>query len=214
MARVRAVLAARPELRVAMLMTLRGQPVRQAVRDAVRRGTIGAPVFFHSRRAYAQQRGSRPDWFFDEELSGGPWLDGAIHGVDEIVWISGRPVARVLAARDGNATWPERKRFFDHGMAVCELEGGTTALIEHERLAMNDGLLSVVGTEGKVEVNRANEAVLTTAAGDQSVESIAAYPPAQNVFGQFAESLLNGGPAVVDTEDTLAVMEAALAIRE
>ena len=135
--RVRAALSEAPGRRVSMLMTLRGEPVRRAARQLLRQGKLGRLVMLHTRRAYAQRRTNRPSWFFDEAISGGPWLDGAIHGIDEVRWITGLACRDVLAY-DGNVSWPEHERFYDHGQSLLRLEQNVTAIAEHHRQAIGD----------------------------------------------------------------------------
>lgn len=210
---VRRELSTRPEVRLSMLMTLRGDPVRQAARQLVQEGAIGRVALLHSRRAYEQRREARPAWFFDEARSGGPWLDGAIHGIDEVLWITGGRVSEVVGY-DANVSWPEQTRFYDSGQALFRLDRGVTAIVEHSRLALNDCWLSVVGTTGKIEVDRRNGGVLIDAQGERPLETVMALPPVRNVFADFLTSIMAGRPALVDTADTLTIMEAALSVRE
>jgi predicted dehydrogenase len=211
--RVRRALAERPDRRVSMLMTIRGEPVRQAARTLARDGALGRLAMFHTRRAYAQRRESRAPWFFDEALSGGPWADGAIHGIDEVLWISGLRYQEVVAY-DANVSWPEQARFYDHGQALFKLETGVAAIVEHHRQAINDSWLSILGTEAKIEIDRRNQGVLVDAKGERPLSEVTELPPPKNVFADFVESIAAGRPALIDTADTLATMEAVLAVRD
>lgn len=211
--RVRRELGAHPELHISMLMSVRGDRQRQAARQLVHAGALGPLAMLHSRRAYAQRRETRPAWFFDEALSGGPWADGAIHGIDEVLWITGRSWREVVGY-DANVSWPERMRFFDHGQALFRLDGDAVAIVEHHRLALNDCWLSILGTTGKIEVDRHNRAVLIDSEGERELSAVVELPPAVNVFSDFVESLIAGRPALVDTADVIATMEAVFAARE
>jgi myo-inositol 2-dehydrogenase/D-chiro-inositol 1-dehydrogenase len=210
---VRRALAAQPTRRISMLMTIRGEPVRKAAYALVRQGALGRLAMLHTRRAYAQRRESRAPWFFDEALSGGPWADGAIHGIDEVRWISGLEYQDVVAA-DANVSWPEKTRFYDHGQALFTLEQGVHAIVEHHRQSLNDSWLSILGTDAKIEINRRNQGTLIDANGERPLQEAMALPGATNVFADFVESIAAGTPALVDTADTLATMEAVLAVRE
>jgi predicted dehydrogenase len=210
--RVRRVLAGHPELRLSMLLTLRGDPVRGAARRLLREGRLGRLAMLHSRRAYAQRRDSRPDWFFDAARSGGPWADGAIHGLDEVLWLAGRRPQEVTAY-DSNVSWPGRPRFFDHGQALLRLEGGATAIVEHHRLALNDCWLAVLGSTAKVEVDRHGRGVFVDAAGEHPLEEVVPLEPPVNVFADFLTALATERPALVDTADVLATMAAVFATR-
>jgi predicted dehydrogenase len=211
--RVEDELRTHPYARLSMLLTLRGDPVRVAAHRLARDGVIGDVVAVQSRRAYQQRRETRPDWFFDEERSGGPWLDGAIHGIDEVLWIMGRRIDDVVA-RDENVSWPERTRFYDTGLALFRLRGGGTAVVEHQRLALNDCALSILGTRGKIEIDRRNRGVLVTPDGERALDELAPLPPPRNVFADFVDGVASGSPSLVDTPDVIAVMRAALAARD
>ena len=166
----------------------------------------------HTRRAYAQRREARAPWFFDEALSGGPWADGAIHGIDEVRWITGLDYHEVVAY-DANVSWPEQPRFYDHGQALCRLGNDVTAIVEHHRQSINDSWLSILGTEAKIEIDRRNRGVFIDPSGECPLAEVVDLPPARNVFADFCESLAAGRTAVIDTADTLATMDAVFAIR-
>jgi predicted dehydrogenase len=211
--RVRRALAEQPGKRLSMLMTIRGEPVRQAARQLAREGKLGRLAMLHTRRAYAQRRESRAPWFFDEALSGGPWADGAIHGIDEVLWITGLRYLDVVAA-DANVSWSEQTRFYDHGQAIFRLEQGVHAIVEHHRQSINDSWLSILGTEAKIEIDRRNQGTFVDPKGERPLAEVIELPPAKNVFAEFCESIVAGRTALVDTADTLATMEAVLAVRE
>lgn len=213
LARVRRELEQHPELRVSMLMTIRGDPVRRAARQLVRDGALGKLAMLHTRRAYSQRRESRAPWFFDERYSGGPWADGAIHGIDEVRWITGLRYTEVVAY-DANVSWAEQTHFYDHGQAIFQLEQGVHAIVEHHRQALIDCWLSILGTEAKIEINRKNQGIFVDAKGERPLSDLGEYPPLINVFAEFCESIVAGRPALMDRDDTLATMEATLAVRQ
>ena len=194
--RVRKALAEAPGRRLSMLMTIRGEPVRQAARVLVREGRLGRLAVLHTRRAYAQRRESRAPWFFDEALSGGPWADGAIHGIDEVRWITGLRALEVVAY-DANVSWPGRARFYDHGQALFRLEQDVTAIVEHHRQAINDSWLSILGTEAKIEIDRRNRGTLIDADGERPLQDVTALPePIERLRGVLREH--RGRPAGAD----------------
>jgi predicted dehydrogenase len=213
LAAVRRVLASRPALRLSQLMTLRGDPVRAAARRLLQEGRLGRLAMLHSRRAYAQRRDTRQDWFFDAARSGGPWADGAIHGLDEVLWITGRRPLEVVAY-DANVSWPERPRFFDHGQALLRLEGEATAIVEHHRLTLNDCWLAVLGSEAKLEVDRQGRGVFLDATGERPLADVVPLGRPVNVFADFLAAVATGRPALVDTADVLATMDTVFAVRE
>lgn len=213
LARVRRALSGAPGKRVSMLMTIRGEPVRRAAFRALREGKLGRLAMLHTRRAYAQRRAARAPWFFDEDRSGGPWTDGAIHGIDEVRWLTGLRYLEVVAY-DANVSWPEQPRFYDHGQALFRLEHDVTAIVEHHRQSIADSWLSILGTEAKIEIDRQNRGTLIDAGGERPLHEVVELPAPINVFAEFCESIVSGRPALVDTADTLATMEAVLAVRQ
>ena len=210
---VRRALAAVSGQRLSMLMTVRGDPVREATRQLVQDGRLGRLAMLHTRRAYAQRRHNRAAWFFDESLSGGPWADGAIHGIDEVRWITGLNY-RDVVANDANVSWPEKTRFYDHGQALFRMDDDVAAIVEHHRQSINDSWLSVLGTEAKIEIDRKNRGTFIDPSGERPPEELMTFPEAKNVFAEFCESIVAGRTALMDTEDTLATMEATLAVLE
>ena len=210
LARVRQELAAHPGLRVFMMLSMRGDPTRIAARQLLKDGAIGTLAAAHSRRAYEQRRGSRPDWYFDERRSGGPLADGAIHGIDEVLWVTGQGWQAVVGY-EANQSWPEQTRFFDNGQVLFRLEDDVTAIIEHHRLALGDNYFSLLGTDGKIEQTRGHPLRLLTAEGEREITDL---PPGRNIFADFVESIVANRPSLVDTEDVFAAMEAVFAARE
>ena len=82
--RIEAFLMDHPERRLLMLLTLRGVPLWAGMRDQVRSGSVGEPVFCHVRMAVQLKREQRPQWFLDVRRAGGLFLDLLIHGIDQV----------------------------------------------------------------------------------------------------------------------------------
>ena len=135
------------------------------------------------------------------------------HGIDEVRWITGLEYQEVVAY-DANVSLPLEPRFYDHGQALFRMGHGIAAIVEHHRQSINDSWLSILGTTGKIEIDRRNQGVFVDASGERPLREVVAFPPARNVFADFCESLVAGHPALVDTEDTLATMEAVFAVRK
>jgi hypothetical protein len=61
--------------------------------------------------------------------------------------------------------------------------------------------------------DRHDQGIVVDASGERPLSDVTEVPPARNVFADFCESLVARRPAMVDTEDTLATMEAVFAAR-
>ncbi len=205
---VKAALKHHPGQRLSMLLTLRGDPVRRAAHRLVRAGAIGQVVALHSRRAYEQQRQpERPAWMFDERRIGGPMGYAAVHSLDEVRWITGLRYLEVVGY-EANHSRPELQHFYDVSQHLYRLENGVTAIIDTHLLAIYDCWLSILGTEGKIEIPANNRGVLITEDGTTEIETT---EPEISVFAEWIESIEAGRPAIVDTEDVLICMDAVFA---
>jgi len=148
---VEAVLAERPERRLLMLLTLRGQPQWAGLREVVRGGRIGAPAFTHVRMAVRLKREQRPPWFLDVRRSGGLFVDLLVHALDQVEWITGRRIVE-LSANMGNLGDPADVHLRDHAAVYCKLDDGSAALCEGQRMlpdtCASDYRVTVAGTGG------------------------------------------------------------------
>lgn len=126
-------------------------------------GQIGKIRMINVQKSY--KLGRRTEFFKNRETYGGtiPWV--AIHGIDLILWISGRKAKSVHAFQSG-------KENFQHGelemTAVCNfmLENEITANLQADYYRVStapthsDDRLRIVGTEGVIEV-KAGKVYLT-----------------------------------------------------
>lgn len=148
-------LAQHPERRLLMLLTLRGAPAYAGLREVVHSGQIGTPAFVHVRMAVQLRRETRPPWFLDWRRSGGLFLDLLIHGLDQVEWATGRRIV-ALTANMGNLGEPEDAELRDHAAVYCELENGSSALVEGQRMLPatrgSDYRMTVAGTQGYADL--------------------------------------------------------------
>lgn len=185
---IEAMLAAHPERRLLNLLTLRGHPSWQGLRQAVAQGWVGAPVFCHVRMAVQLKRAQRPPWFLDCRRSGGLFLDLLIHGLDLVEWCTGKRIVAVTA-QTGNLSCPEEPFLRDHAAVFCELEGGGSGLVEGQRLLPDtkgsDYRTTLVGTQGYLDLVMGGPLRLTNPAGaDQELRDL---PPARSVVADWLE---------------------------
>ncbi len=170
-------LAAHPERRVLNLLTLRGQPIWSALRALVASGRIGTPAFTHVRMAVRLKRDQRPPWFLDARRSGGLFLDLLIHGLDQVEWVTGRRIT-AMTATTGNLGEPADEHLRDHAAVFCELDDGSAALCEGQRMLPDtkgsDYRVTVAGTSGYADLYGVeNRLVVTDAeAADREVTEL------------------------------------------
>ena len=187
-------LAGSPERRVLNLLTLRGQPRWMALRDVVQSGRIGTPAFTHVRMAVRLKRDERPPWFLDYRRSGGLFLDLLIHGLDQVEWLTGRRIVGV-SANQGNLGDPVAPGLRDHAAVYCELDDGSAAVCEGQRMLPDtkgsDYRVTVAGTGGYADLAMAEDRLTVTdrEAGDAVV---AKAPDAVSVVADW----LDGGDVV------------------
>ena len=163
--RVEALLEGDPARRLLMLLTLRGEPAYVALRNVVKEGRIGDPVFTHIRMAVRLKRDERPPWFLDSRRSGGLFLDLLIHGLDYLEWLTGRRVVRITA-ETGNLGNAEHSEIRDHASVYCRMDDGGSAVVEGQRMLPDsrgsDYRVHVAGTRGYADMDITSGAVTVT----------------------------------------------------
>jgi predicted dehydrogenase len=209
--RLEGFLAGHPQRRLLMLLTLRGQPLWAGLRDLIRQGRIGAPAFTHVRMAVQLKRKQRPPWFLDVRRSGGMFLDLLIHGLDQVEWLTGRRIVS-LTATTGNLGDPADAHLRDHAAVFCELDDGTAAAVEGQRLLPDtkgsDYRVTVAGSQGVADLTMSPPRLIVTspAAADTEVKD----PPAPvSVVADW----IGGGSLVGQTASLRANRLAILATR-
>ncbi len=187
-------LAENPDRRVLNLLTLRGQPRWMALRDVVRSGRIGAPAFVHVRMAVRLKREQRPPWFLDYRRSGGLFLDLLIHGLDQVEWLTGRRIVAV-SANQGNLGDPAAPDLRDHAAVYCELDDGSAALCEGQRMLPDtkgsDYRVTVAGTDGYADLLMAEDRLSVTDR-DAADVTVTEAPEAVSVVADW----LDGGDVI------------------
>ena len=175
--RLESFLANHPERRLLNLLTLRGSPPWMKLRDLVGQGTIGVPAFAHVRMAVRLKRDQRPPWFLDYGRSGGLFLDLLIHGIDQVEWVTGRKIVAVTA-NTGNLGYPDETILRDHAAVYCELDDGSAAVVEGQRMLPDskgsDYRMTVAGTQGYADLWAADNRLVVTdpEAADATVEAL------------------------------------------
>ncbi|MBI3920370.1 MAG: Gfo/Idh/MocA family oxidoreductase [Armatimonadetes bacterium] len=183
------LLADHAERRLLMLLTLRGNSLYAGLRQVVRRGQIGTPAFTHVRMAVQLKRESRPPWFLDWHRSGGLFLDLLIHGLDQVEWATGKRIV-ALTANMGNLGEPGEANLHDHAAVYCELEDGSAAVVEGQRMLPptkgSDYRMTVAGTKGCADLSLA-EGKLRVTDPDGEDRPLESLPEAVSVVADWLE---------------------------
>lgn len=207
---ISALLAAQPERRLLLLVTLRGNSEYMGLRRLVGSGEIGTPSFVHVRMAVQLKRAQRPPWFLDVHRSGGLFLDLLIHGLDQTEWLTGQRITAVTAVT-GNLGDPADAPLRDHAAVFCELSGGGSALVEGQRMLPDtvgaDYRVLVAGTQGFAELRMGHGVAYASPAG--AAQHLTDLPPAASVVTDWLE-----GGTLVPQEASLRANRLALLATE
>jgi predicted dehydrogenase len=121
----------------------RFDPYWTAWGEYVSGGKLGAPVLWRDIRA-----GVGPgSWYLDEELGGGPLLDGAIHNYDFANWIFGEPESVLASALKLDPT----VNAIDTGSTIIRYRAGHQLLLSWSWVARGTTLHDVIGPEGFIQ---------------------------------------------------------------
>jgi predicted dehydrogenase len=116
---------------VLVALTLRYTPTLQTARRLLLDGAIGrvatAAIFGQHPLNF---RTGRPDWYFEKGLHGGTITDLMIHGFDAVAWLTGQPVAEVVAARAWHLEPAEAPFFQDNAQAMLRLANDAGVMME------------------------------------------------------------------------------------
>jgi predicted dehydrogenase len=125
----------------------------------VRDGAIGRVVQTIGLGPHRVKTAPRPPWFWDRARYGGILCDVGSHQVDQFLALTGSTRAEVVASQAGNVAHPDHPGFEDFGDAMLSGDGGAGYLrldwLTPDGLGTwGDGRLTVLGTEGTIEVRK------------------------------------------------------------
>lgn len=188
---------------------MRCDPVRLALRDLLRSGAIGRPEHVQSTTFLAVSRSPlrRYGWLFDAELGGG-WVGAwASHLIDFLRWSLGEIDGVTAELRTVITARPDA----DGAMHPCTAEDGFTAslrIAEGVTVCVDSSFaapvtvpprLTVVGSDGVVEVVGEQRITLTTPTGTEEVPCGGAGGGLGGAMGGFAlqvrDAVAAGRPA-------------------
>lgn len=199
-----------------IMLNMRGMPIFQAARKAVRGGAVGEPILITGQKSYIWGR-ERP-WYYRESKTYGNTIGWVgIHALDYMRWVSGQDYARV-AAWESNKTLHNYPGCQDNAGLVFRLANGGTATCHLDYLrprtaaTHGDSRLRVAGSEGVLEAfevgNRVN---LISAKG--TVGNLP-LPAGVDLFGQFIGALRGQEEPLVSTEDSFSITRVCLKAQE
>lgn len=127
--------------------------------DLIKQGIIGKVVQTIGLGPHRTNLPSRADWFFDKQKYGGIICDIGSHQFDQFLYFTGSTSAEVVASQVGNMNHPQYPGLEDFGDAMVRGNGGVGYLrvdwYSPDGLkTFGDGRLTVLGTEGYIEVRK------------------------------------------------------------
>jgi predicted dehydrogenase len=127
--------------------------------ELVKQGEIGTVVQTIGVGPHRIHPPDRPEWFWDPAKFGGILCDIGSHQFDQFLFFTGSTRGEIVASQVRNACHPDRPGFQDFGDAMVNGNGGTGYIrVDWFTPAglptWGDGRLTVLGTEGYIEVRK------------------------------------------------------------
>jgi predicted dehydrogenase len=127
--------------------------------ELVTAGAIGRPLQTVGLGPHRLDANSRPRWFFEKARYGGILVDIGAHQADHFLFFTGSTSAGVVCSQVGNLANPDEPGLEDFGDAVLRGDGGSGYFrvdwfTPDGLAAWGDGRLTVLGTDGVVEVRK------------------------------------------------------------
>lgn len=128
--RIRA-LATEKKRSVIVALTLRYNAAWQTARKLLREGAIGevCTATVHGQHPLNYKAG-RPEWYFEKGRHGGTICDLMVHGIDSLAFLTGSPVAEIVAARAWHKEPIDVPFFQDCAQAMFRLANNAGVIME------------------------------------------------------------------------------------
>lgn len=193
----------------ASMFTYRYDGAFYRARQLISQNAVGQIRLVNAQKSY--KFGVRPEFMTRRESYGGtiPWV--GIHGIDWILWMSGKRVKSVsavqCAAEAQNGISPETT-----ALAQFRMEDEVLASLTVDYLnpasakSHGDDRVRIVGTGGVLEV-RDGRVILTNGDGVQYPENA---PVMKDMFGDFLKQVSGQGQCRISAEESFAANYAAL----
>jgi predicted dehydrogenase len=127
--------------------------------DLVKAGAIGKVVQTIGLGPHRESPKTRPAWFYEKERYGGILCDIGSHQFEQFLFFTGSTRAEIVAAQVANVHHPDHPGLEDFGDVMLQGDGGAGYIrvdwFTPDGLSTwGDGRLTVLGTEGFVEVRK------------------------------------------------------------
>lgn len=142
--------------------------------ELVKAGAIGQVIQTVGLGPHRVHPPERPDWFWDTANYGGIICDIASHQFDQFLYFTGSTTGEVVASQVRNVRHPEHPRFEDFGDVMVRGNGGTGYIrVDWFTPAglptWGDGRLTVLGTDGYMELRKYVDIGGSTRGGDHLI---------------------------------------------
>ena len=121
----------------------RFDPYWRAWGEYVTSGKLGSPIIWRDVRANF----SPGSWYMDDELGGGPLIDGAVHNYDFANWIFGEPESVLASA----IKLDPAVSAIDTGSAIIRYRAGHQLLLSWSWSAKGTTLHDIIGPQGFIQ---------------------------------------------------------------
>jgi predicted dehydrogenase len=127
--------------------------------ELIKAGAIGNVIQTIILAPHRMSTDTRPEWFFDKKYFGGIITDIGSHQFDQFLYFTNSSQAEIVASQVGNVAHAKYPQFEDFGDIMLRGNGGT-GYIRVDWFTPNglntwgDGRLTVLGTEGYIEVRK------------------------------------------------------------
>jgi predicted dehydrogenase len=127
--------------------------------DLVKAGEIGKVIQTIGIGPHQVNPKTRPDWFWDKKYYGGIICDIGSHQFDQFLFFTGSTSAEVVSSQVGNVNHPNYPNFEDFGDVVVRGNKGM-GYVRNDWFtpdglgSWGDGRLTILGTEGYIEVRK------------------------------------------------------------
>ncbi|MCE6987738.1 Gfo/Idh/MocA family protein [Dyadobacter sp. CY323] len=127
--------------------------------ELIKEGVIGKVVQTIGLGPHRLNADTRPEWFFDKKRFGGIICDIASHQFDQFLFFTGSTKAEIVASQVGNVAHPQWPKFEDFGDTMLRGNGGSGYIrvdwfTPDGLKTWGDGRLTVLGTEGYIEIRK------------------------------------------------------------
>jgi len=127
--------------------------------DLVKEGAIGNVIQTVILAPHRMTANTRPSWFFDKKYFGGIITDIGSHQFDQFLFFTNSDKADIVASQVGNVAHPKYPNLEDFGDVMLQGNGGAGYIridwfTPDGLKTWGDGRLTILGTEGYIEVRK------------------------------------------------------------